>query len=250
MSAGAVDAVRIAGRDVKKSKEEEEMTKSLVVLAGVGLALVVSGRAGAQTPAAVPTIYACAQAHRDNGSGLLRLVAAGEPCRRNETSIHWNVAGPQGPVGTTGLPGPPGVYGLTGPAGPQGLVGPQGPPGLAGSTCSDPPGSADACPAPNVSGSVQQGQGNPTVGHPVILTLNVSAPPLLPGQTPCVVFLSSTFVDAPALSTVTKLTPSFGWSPAFIPDLPGSYTILVTATNVSGSKSMFFLGIIVDPVVE
>lgn len=218
------------------------MTKSLVVLAGVGLALVVSGRAGAQPPAAVPTIYACAQAHRDNGSGLLRLVAAGEPCRRNETSIHWNVAGPQGPVGTTGLPGPPGVYGLTGPAGPQ------GPPGLAGSTCSDPPGSADACPAPNVSGSVPQGQGV-TVGHPVILTLNVNAPPLF-GQTPCAVFLSSTFVDAPALSTVTKLTPSFGWSPAFIPDLPGSYTILVTATNASGSKSMFFIAINVYPAVE
>ena len=246
MSAGAVDAVRIAGRDVKKSKEEEEMTKSLVVLAGVGLALVVSGRAGAQPPAAVPTIYACAQAHRDNGSGLLRLVAAGEPCRRNETSIHWNVAGPQGPVGTTGLPGPPGVYGLTGPAGPQGLVGPQGPPGLAGSTCSDPPGSADACPAPNVSGGVQWGQGPPTVGHPVFLTLNVNVPQL-PGQAPCLFFVSSTFVDAPALSTVTKLTPSFGQSPAFIPDLPGVYKVLVTATNVSGSKSIFVLGIIVDP---
>lgn len=246
MSAGAADAVRIAGRDVKKSKEEEAMTKSLVVLAGVGLALVVSGRAGAQTPAAVPTIYACAQAHRDNGSGLLRLVAAGEPCRRNETSIHWNVAGPQGPVGTTGLPGPPGVYGLTGPAGPQGLVGPQGPPGLAGSTCSDPPGSADACPAPNMSGSVQLGLAPPTVGHPVFLTLNVNVPQL-PGQAPCLFFVSSTFVDAPALSTVTKLTPSFGQSPAFIPDLPGVYSVLVTATNVSGSKSFFSLGIIVDP---
>jgi hypothetical protein len=72
------------------------------------------------------------------GNGQLRVVAAGEPCRRNELAISWNVEGPQGepgPQGERGAPGPQGdkgASGADGPAGPQGETGPQGDKGETG----------------------------------------------------------------------------------------------------------------------
>src|SRR5215467_2987445 len=47
-------------------------------------------------------------------------------CGSNEIELHWNVTGPQGPIG------PQGVVGPQGPTGPQGLAGPQGSTGPAG----------------------------------------------------------------------------------------------------------------------
>lgn len=63
------------------------------------------------------------------GNGGMRLVAAGEACRNNETRVEWNVAGPAGPPGPAGPVGPAGA---TGPAGPAGPVGPEGPAGPIG----------------------------------------------------------------------------------------------------------------------
>jgi hypothetical protein len=67
----------------------------------------------------------------------VRLVGANEPCRRNETKIHWNVVGPvgpRGPQGVPGLPGPQGFPGKPGDPGPPGPQGPQGPQGATGPT--------------------------------------------------------------------------------------------------------------------
>lgn len=77
-----------------------------------------TARADAQIPAADGQFHACVRIDRDAEDGrLTRLVAESEPCRRNETRVHWSVAGPQGPQGLQG---------------PEGLQGPQGQPGANG----------------------------------------------------------------------------------------------------------------------
>ncbi len=107
----------------------------------------------AQSPAN-GVIYACVRVDRDRDSDEgrnIRLVAANEACRRNETRLQWNVAGPAGPAGPKGDkgdkgdpglrglkgdkgdPGAPGAPGAAGGPGPQGPTGPQGPPGSVGS---------------------------------------------------------------------------------------------------------------------
>jgi hypothetical protein len=48
------------------------------------------------------------------GSGLLRVVVPGTPCKAGETAIDWNRTGPLGPQG---IQGPKGDKGDTGPAG-------------------------------------------------------------------------------------------------------------------------------------
>jgi hypothetical protein len=59
----------------------------LVFVAAVG---VFAKRANAQIPSAGGVFYACVHLDRDSDEGRqLRLVAAGEPCRRNETRVHW-----------------------------------------------------------------------------------------------------------------------------------------------------------------
>jgi hypothetical protein len=86
-----------------------------------------------------PTIHACV--HRETGQ--VRIVSAGEQCRRNETALEWNAEGPAGPAGAEahgemGPAGPQGEAGATGPAGPAGpqgetgAMGPAGPAGPAG----------------------------------------------------------------------------------------------------------------------
>ncbi|HEX6380939.1 MAG TPA: hypothetical protein VF180_06830 [Acidimicrobiia bacterium] len=74
-----------------------------------------------------PTIHACV--HRETGQ--VRIVSAGEQCRRNETALEWNAEGPAGPAGAgaEGVMGPAGPQGEMGPAGPQGDIGPAGPAG-------------------------------------------------------------------------------------------------------------------------
>lgn len=75
-----------------------------------------------------PSIHACV--HRE--TGLVRVAAAGEPCRRSETALVWNTEGPAGPQGETGAIGPAGSAGPTGPAGPAGPPGPAGAGGISG----------------------------------------------------------------------------------------------------------------------
>lgn len=111
------------------------MKRFLTVLVGVSLATMVAvpafGHGGDLTG-----IHACA-----TGSKSLRVVAADETCRSNESALDWKiqgVAGLAGAAGPTGAIGPLGPTGATGPAGPtgapgvQGIAGPRGPQGPAG----------------------------------------------------------------------------------------------------------------------
>lgn len=66
-------------------------------------------------------LYACVQ----KGSFRARFVGASVPCKKTETRVTWNIAGPAGPEGPTGPQGPIGPEGPTGPAGPEGPTGPQ-----------------------------------------------------------------------------------------------------------------------------
>ncbi len=86
------------------------------VLAMAALGLVSNGAVMTPVSAQSNTVSACA---KDNS---VRIVAAQETCKNNETRVSWNVSGPQGPAGPAG------------PAGPQGAMGPQGFPGLTGAT--------------------------------------------------------------------------------------------------------------------
>jgi hypothetical protein len=70
-------------------------------------------------------IHVCV--HRENGQ--VRIVSAGEQCRRQESGLQWNAEGPAGPAGAAGPAGPQGEPGA---AGPQGQTGPAGPAGPAG----------------------------------------------------------------------------------------------------------------------
>ena len=105
------------------------ITKVLIVLVA-GITWGGVERAEARTPA---VIHACVSKQVD----LVRIVEAGERCRRWETRLQWNVEGPAGPQGPTGPPGPQGLpaiatastVGVPGPAGPGGprwTAGPEG----------------------------------------------------------------------------------------------------------------------------
>ena len=107
---------------------------------GAGAVAAVGGAAVTNTFADATGAYAgCV----NGGNGLLRVVAPGEACRRNETSISWSergaqgergAPGPAGPQGERGPVGPAGPVGPNGIAGPQGVPGPQGMPGPQGET--------------------------------------------------------------------------------------------------------------------
>ena len=126
---------------------------ALAGLAAFAAGLFVPTPAQAQIPSN-GVFYGCMRVDRDGDEGkLVRLVAASEPCRRNEIRISWSQQGPKGDkgdkgntgntgaagaTGATGANGPAGATGATGsagPVGPQGTVGPQGaigPQGAAG----------------------------------------------------------------------------------------------------------------------
>ena len=88
-----------------------------------------------------PAIHACV----DRTNGQVRIVSAGDPCRRHENPLEWNQEGPSGPAGAPGDPGP---------SGPQGEPGPAGPPGETGSAGSAGPAGAPG--APGISGWEQR----------------------------------------------------------------------------------------------
>lgn len=107
-----------------------------VVGSGVALAAVTA----APSAPATSVVYACVKSE-----GQVRIVAAGDACTKQETSLQWNV---QGPVGPQGVQGPQGVAGVAGPVGPAGAVGPSGANGPAG-----PAGPAGAPGAPGTPGA-------------------------------------------------------------------------------------------------
>jgi hypothetical protein len=95
---------------------------ALPLALGTGVAVAAHGSSGKRTDG---VIHACAKKR----GGHLRVVSAGQLCRKAEVALSWNVRGPEGPPG---LPGPAGPAGATGPAGPAGAVGPAGPAGPPG----------------------------------------------------------------------------------------------------------------------
>jgi len=70
----------------------------------------------------------------NSGSGLVRVLAAGESCRSNEVAIDWSAHGEQGAQGPKGDPGPAGPTGPAGPQGAKGDTGATGPQGETGAT--------------------------------------------------------------------------------------------------------------------
>ncbi|HEX4347223.1 MAG TPA: hypothetical protein VHZ73_06600, partial [Vicinamibacterales bacterium] len=75
-------------------------TKALLTLLASLSASVflAAASAEAQIPSRNGVIYACIRLDRDDDVGkLARLVAADEPCRRNEARVQWNVQGAAGP---------------------------------------------------------------------------------------------------------------------------------------------------------
>ena len=85
-------------------------TRARVALGSLGAALATAGVAVAVAgnPLASGGVYhGCV----GKSSGLLRVLAHGEPCGLNEIPIDWNRAGPPGPQGPKGEMGPPGAKG-------------------------------------------------------------------------------------------------------------------------------------------
>ena len=70
----------------------------LVLAAGVALAAQPSARRPSSA-----VINACVK----KKSGLVRVVASLNACKRAESPLSWNVQGPAGARGATGLPGQP-----------------------------------------------------------------------------------------------------------------------------------------------
>jgi hypothetical protein len=87
--------------------------KGAVLVAAAVLTAGIGGVAVAQIPGTDGSITGCF-----GSSGRLRIIDTEvEDCRRFETEITWNQAGPQGPQGAKGDTGAPGPRGLTGPPG-------------------------------------------------------------------------------------------------------------------------------------
>jgi hypothetical protein len=110
---------------------------ALFVAAGA-LVLAFSVPASAQIGTG-GVIYACVRMDGDaDSSKTLRLVAANEPCKRNEVRVQWNTTGgsqgPTGPQGAQGPTGPKGPTGATGASGSQGDTGAAGATGATGGT--------------------------------------------------------------------------------------------------------------------
>lgn len=84
----------------------------LALMAAVGLTATVGVAVGATVAASSYTdsqgvYHGCV----NNGSGLLRVVVPGDPCKTPETAIDWNRAGSQGQQGIQGPKGDPGPAG-------------------------------------------------------------------------------------------------------------------------------------------
>jgi len=81
------------------------MRGKLIAVGAACAAIVAVGTTYALAQsAATETLRACA-----NSAGVMRLVDADASCKKGETAVEWNVAGPTGPQGPKGDPGPPGA---------------------------------------------------------------------------------------------------------------------------------------------
>lgn len=82
------------------------------------------------------TINGCYQAAAgddgDGRQGQLRVVAAGEQCKKNEQAIQWSQRGPKGDTGAQGVAGQAGLKGDTGAPGATGAKGDSGTAGATG----------------------------------------------------------------------------------------------------------------------
>jgi len=127
---------------------------ALAGLAAFAAGLFVPSPAHAQIPSS-GVFYGCMRIDRDGDEGkLVRLVAASEPCRRNEMRISWNQ---QGPKGDTGATGPAGAAGATGATGATGPAGAQGATGAAGATGPAGPQGSKGDPGDNAQGVIAEG---------------------------------------------------------------------------------------------
>ena len=110
------------------------LTRKRVAMVVAGAALVLTGVAIGVTSNAYTDANGVYHGCVGQGSGILRVLKAGESCSSNEVAIDWNQTGPQGPQGPQGEVGPQGPQGETGPQGPQGIQGPKGDKGDTGDT--------------------------------------------------------------------------------------------------------------------
>jgi hypothetical protein len=95
------------------------------VAATLALVFAMSGGAIAATGgfASNGKLQACV-----NEEGRLKLLKAGEHCRRGTKSLSWSQTGPEGAAGAKGAPGAPGAAGQAGANGAKGDPGPSGQP--------------------------------------------------------------------------------------------------------------------------
>jgi hypothetical protein len=112
--------MRIEGGRIVKGR----VTKGAIL--GVAV-LFVATAAWASIPDSSGVIHGCYRTGPGSPSqiGLLRVIdtEAGQSCARNEVSLTWNQAGPEGTQGPTGPQGATGATGATGAQGPSGAGG-------------------------------------------------------------------------------------------------------------------------------
>lgn len=79
--------------------------------------------------------------------------------------------------------------------------------------------------------------GSPIVGSPVTISvIATDEDNAFPCNLNQAITVRSEFVDLPPMST-TSLTPSIGFSPTFVPDVPGNYIVRVRASDDTGRSS-------------
>jgi hypothetical protein len=90
------------------------------VTATLALVLAMSGGAVAATGgfSSAGKLQACV-----NEQGTIKLLKAGQRCKKGQKAVSWNQEGPAGPRGAQGAAG---AAGTTGAAGPAGAAGPRG----------------------------------------------------------------------------------------------------------------------------
>lgn len=94
--------------------------RSLVAAAaGIALAIGAVAIAYATIPGPGGVINGC---YLKSGGAVRVIDASVTNCKGTETSLNWNVMGPQGPVGPAGPTGPAGPAGPQGPAGSTGVL--------------------------------------------------------------------------------------------------------------------------------
>jgi hypothetical protein len=93
------------------------------VAATLALVLAMSGGAIAATGgfSSGGKLQACV-----SEAGVLRLLKAGQKCKKGQMEIGWNQIGPEGPKGAPGAAGAAGTAGAAGAPGGKGVEGPKG----------------------------------------------------------------------------------------------------------------------------